>query len=276
MHKKLEEISNCALIIKQMTGADAAIAVWNKDAVVEAYFKSDKVNINFGVGYKDDTPNSNIKEVLRTGKPSFNKVPKEVFGQAFEGTITPIFDGSEVVGAVTYVYPSDTKDDIISNADSLANSLKETTSSLGSIVESTKDLSTHMNQVKDITNSVSTKVDEAIEIVTSIQHNAKLSNILALNASIESARAGEAGKGFAVVSGEMRKFSKISSEASDKISSSLNDIVTLLSDAKKSIDSSDDIVKEQTESVNELNTIFNDVNEKANKTIEVCKNITTI
>ena len=64
MHKKLEEISNCALIIKQMTGADAAIAVWNKDAVVEAYFKSDKVNINFGVGYKDDTPNSNIKEVL--------------------------------------------------------------------------------------------------------------------------------------------------------------------------------------------------------------------
>ena len=66
-----------------------------------------------------------------------------------------------------------------------------------------------------------TKVDDAIEIVKVIQQNAKQSNILALNASIESARAGEAGKRFAVVSDEMRKFAKMSAEASDKISESL-------------------------------------------------------
>ena len=58
-------------------------------------------------------------------------------------------------------------------------------------------------------------------MVKVIQQNAKQSNILALNASIESARAGEAGKGFAVVSDEMRKFAKMSAEASDKISESL-------------------------------------------------------
>lgn len=276
MHKKLEEIANCALLIKQMTGADAAISVWNKEAEVEAYFKSDKVNINFGVGYKDDDPNSKIKQVLRSGKPSFNKIPKEIFGQAFEGTITPIFDGSEVVGVVTYIYCSDTKDKIINNADSLTDLLKETDTSLKNIIENSDNLSTNINEVKSITDAVSSKVNEATEIVTSIQHNAKLSNILALNASIESARAGEAGKGFAVVSGEMRKFSKMSSEASESISSSLSHIVSLLSDVQNSIATSDEIVKKQTESVNGLNSIFAEVSIKANKTIEVCKKVTAI
>ena len=133
-----------------------------------------------------------------------------------------------------------------------------------------------MNKVKEITDSVVTKVDDAIEIVKVIQQNAKQSNILALNASIESARAGEAGKGFAVVSDEMRKFAKMSAEASDKISESLGDIVKSLTKVKESVDTSKNMAVEQTDIINNLDNIFTDVSNKAAETIEVCKKITTI
>ena len=79
INQKLTEVANCAPLIKQMTGLDAAIAVWNTEGEVIAYFKSNKVNINFDVGYKDTDKNSNIHRVLRTGKPSYSKIPKEAF-----------------------------------------------------------------------------------------------------------------------------------------------------------------------------------------------------
>ena len=276
INQKLTEVANCAPLIKQMTGLDAAIAVWNTEGEVIAYFKSNKVNINFDVGYKDTDKNSNIHRVLRTGKPSYSKIPKEAFGQAFEGTATPIYDNGEIVGVVTYIYSSEVRDGIINNANALDESITNTNVSINSISENSITLSSNMNEIKTITDSIVDKVNDAIEIVTSIQQNAKLSNILALNASIESARAGDAGKGFAVVSDEMRKFSKASQEASDNISNSLNEITKSLREAKKHIDSSQEVVNDQATSINNLNSIFENVTETAKKTIDVCNKITCI
>lgn len=273
MNQKLQEMINCAPLVKQMTGVDAAICVWNTDAVAIAFFKAEKLEFEFEVGYQVEDKNDPICQVLRTGKTQYNRVPKEVFGTAIEGSIVPIFDGTEVVGAVTYVVSGEEKDHILESADRLSNSISKTDTCIAEITKGTGSLASNMEQVQKISDMVKAQVDQAARVVKEIQKNANYSNILALNASIESARAGQAGKGFAVVSDEMRKFSKLSGDAAAKINANLQEIEKSLAEVKQSIDSSTTIASEQAEAASQLSEMFESVSDVANTVADICRNV---
>ncbi|EMO90355.1 PAS domain S-box protein [Leptospira noguchii str. 2001034031] len=78
-----------------------------------------------------------------------------------------------------------------------------------------------MNEIKEYSNGIS----NIIGIITSISEK---TNLLSLNASIESARAGEAGKGFSVVAEEI---SKLASQTRN----SIKDIVNLIDNTRKAV-----------------------------------------
>lgn len=92
----------------------------------------------------------------------------------------------------------------------------------------------------EILSHVAEQLDEVYEVVNIINNVAEQTNLLSMNAAIESAHAGEAGKGFSVVAEEIRSLAEETTENADKISKVVNTIVKAVENANKSSQSAFD------------------------------------
>ncbi|WP_061295603.1 methyl-accepting chemotaxis protein [Leptospira interrogans] len=106
-----------------------------------------------------------------------------------------------------------------------------------------------MDEIKEYSNGIS----NIIGIITSISEK---TNLLSLNASIESARAGEAGKGFSVVAEEI---SKLASQTRE----SIKDIVNLIDNTTKAVNLGAEKFQESLSIVKQLTDYIGEVNSSA-------------
>ena len=134
------------------------------------------------------------------------------------------------------------------------------------VVEELNKQATIVNQYNDnvfkIISGLNQKSIDIVQIIDVIRSIADQTNLLSLNASIESARAGEAGKGFAVVADEIRKLAE---QSRDSVNDIENIIKELQADSENSLQAFvtlRDVSNKQNETVLTTKEIFNEVNHK--------------
>jgi len=144
------------------------------------------------------------------------------------------------------------------------------------------DVSENSDSAYNIMLDLKQKSDEIRTITDLISSISEQTNLLSLNAAIESARAGESGKGFAVVADEIRKLAAQSKESTDGIVKIINELheqtdrsveaVLKLKEANEEqnalVSRTMEIFAEISDKMNEVRENVNRVNEKVNKILD--------
>ncbi len=159
---------------------------------------------------------------------------------------------------------------LVSEAENMINHGMQMVQTLGERATKTTDVTIKVETSIEELKKESEIINEFVETITNISEQ---TNLLSLNASIEAARAGEAGRGFAVVAEEIRKLADHSAEAAGEIQNNVTHITDQTVNSVENAKQARDMVALQTEAVQEVVGVFDDMNQCMQKLFDALKEI---
>ncbi|MFT8347554.1 methyl-accepting chemotaxis protein [Clostridium saccharoperbutylacetonicum] len=275
MEKAFEKMIYVAPVISELFEGNAAINICDKEQCIYA-LDGNKAKSPMYVGQVIDNEVMNkngINENIYKRKKSITSIyDKAHYGFSFKAIATPIFnEEKEVVGWFGVSMDMEEYDEIVTATEHLKLSLDETKITTTDIANSAVHLSEKVNFLIENTENTEKLIDEGSEAIKLIENIARQSNLLGLNAAIESSRAGEYGKGFSVVAGEMRKLALNSAESSKKISEALNQMSQSMKVIIKTINELGGISTNQAAGLEELSATVEEISANSEVLVEHIK-----
>lgn len=274
---RLEEVAEGNLTTKvSVKGHDE----FNNLAVVANHMINNNKKLVQKVSGATDTLESSAQEVRQA-----SNVMKDYSVNIIQA-IDEINDGitKQSEHAEECVRKTDTLSEEIQNVSSIAGQVKGLVSEAENMInhgmQMVQTLGERATKTTDVTIKVETSIEELKkeseiinEFVETITDISEQTNLLSLNASIEAARAGEAGRGFAVVAEEIRKLADHSAEAAGEIQNNVTHITDQTVNSVENAKQARDMVALQTEAVQEVVGVFDDMNQCMQKLFDALKEI---
>lgn len=219
----LEALIETAGLFNQATIKDTAIAITDKERYLY-YMPGEQLNHRVKAG--DFIPKGAlVEQAMTSGKKQVAVVDQKVFGFPYIGTATPLFDENKKVIGSIFIGENTQEQELIKEMAEVI------TNNVGEVNEMAQGISGKMERLSHLQRELTRRVSGFNEEIQGIEGFSKVidgiakqTNMLGINAAIESARLGEAGRGFAVVAEEIGKLSKRSTDSVMSIHKKTKDI----------------------------------------------------
>ncbi|WP_284139133.1 MULTISPECIES: methyl-accepting chemotaxis protein [unclassified Virgibacillus] len=231
-HSLLEAFVKVAPFLQTLVNDDITVGIYDTEKLVINFpAKSFSLNVNPGDPLMEGDI---VTAAIRNNENMAAAVPPELFGVHLIARAIPLHDeAGNVIGGVgigSSIEHAQRLSDISSNLSTVMEDVTKTIIEMSqSITELAENMTIVSNQAEEVTTSAGT-IEEVSNVVKEI---ADQSNLLGLNAAIESARAGEHGRGFSIVADEIRKMAVNSKQQVTEIQAITKKIKSDISDLNK-------------------------------------------
>jgi uncharacterized protein YoxC len=272
-HPLIRSFISVGPFLQDLINEDITIGIYDTEKLI-TNFPAKTFSLNVKPGdplVKGDI----VTNAIQQNKNQAALVPAELFGVNIIARAIPLHDeAGNVIGGVGVGYSVDKANQLAEIAENLSTVFNEVTNTIQDMAESMTDLANHMSLISEKATNVTKQVGTIEEVSDVVKGIADQSNLLGLNAAIESARAGEHGRGFSVVADEIRKMANHSKEQvsdihtiSNKIKEVISTLDTYIQEVNAESDSQSAAIEELTATVQEINSNIHSLSQLAHENL---------
>ncbi|MDX8045820.1 methyl-accepting chemotaxis protein [Gracilibacillus sp. S3-1-1] len=258
-HPIIQAFVKVSPFIQTLINDDITIGIYDKEKLIINYPAQ-----NFSLNVQPGDPlveGDIVTQAIRENKNQAATVPLELFGVHLIARAIPLHDeAGNVIGGVGIGQSIADAQQLNETSGNLSLVMDEVTHTVEDMANAINTLSTDIHQVSEEAGTVSSSAETIEKMSNVVKEIAEQSNLLGLNAAIESARAGEHGKGFAVVADEIRKMANNSKEQVNEIQSITKEIKDAISTLNQRIQNVNEQSDSQAASIEELTATMEEVN----------------
>lgn len=235
------------------------------------YFPGDKMRMKLSVGTSIPQGDPLI-QTINENKIIKSIVPKEVYGFPFKAVTYPLADeNGKVVGAVGFAKNVENQFKIEEISQVIFSSLEQTNANTRDISKGAQKLFSMIDDISNFSKMTEEKLNKTDNTLELIKKIASQSNLLGLNAAIESSRAGEQGKGFSIVASEMRKLAVNSKKSSEEISFELAEMRKQVESIQNNVIQVLSIAESQAAAIKEITSILEEITLNSQELVDTAK-----